>query len=596
MCGIVGYIGEKQTDKILIELLKRLEYRGYDSAGIASLCNNEINVTKSVGKICDLEKLFKPQESTVGIAHTRWATHGKPSYSNAHPFLSDNNEWAIVHNGIIENYANLKNNLQEDGVNFDGETDSEVIAKMLGKTDGESNIKKLINVCAKLNGSYALACINKHQNNTIYLAKNKSPLYVAIKNEQVIASSDVICFSGKIEEYYEMLDGEFCEVNSKNITFFNKNGEKIAKNAIILQKIDYSDNKNGYKHFMIKEIYESKNALKNLAQQYKMQNPLLNFNKKFLNSFDEIVLIGCGTAYHASLMGEKYFNNITRVKSRAYVASEYRYSSPIITEKTLCILISQSGETADTLAVCEMAKKCDATTIAITNVEHSALAKMSDYVLPICAGPEMAVASTKAYTAQLAVLYMFACYIKNVLKNKNINYIYKIENLAEKINHYNQTKIKKLATEIKDQNKAFFIGRNYDYVTSEEASLKLKEISYINSSAHPAGELKHGFLALIESGTYVFALATNKKILDKTLNGASEAAARGAKVILITQQSVPKEKLKNMYKVIKLKKVDENLMPIVSVIYFQELAYYVSLSKNLNPDQPRNLAKSVTVE
>ena len=460
----------------------------------------------------------------------------------------------------------------------------------------QNAIFNFIDTCKKLKGSYALACINKNKKECLFLAKNKSPLYIATNSKEIFVASDPICFVGKTNEYYALEDYEFCEANLENIIFYNKNKEIIEKLPIKLDKLISSSEKGKFNYFMEKEIFETPFILKRIASEYNSRKILNKINFKFLNNYNKIILIGCGTAYHASLMGAKYIETFARIPTSAHIASEYRYSNPIIDKKTLFIFVSQSGETADTLAVCELAKSCGATTFALTNVLYSSLAKKVDFVLPVCAGPEIAVASTKAYTAQITILYMLARHIQNELSNLNFNYIEQIQNLAENIKIPAYRKINQIAQNLTLANSVFFIGRDKDYISSEEASLKLKEITYINSSAYPSGELKHGFLALIDSNTYLFVIATQKSLLDKTLNGANEALSRGAKIILITQFNIPKEKKSKFYKVIKLKKFDEELMPIEAVILFQLLAYKTCINKNLNPDQPRNLAKSVTVE
>lgn len=598
MCGIIGYIGKEIVDQKLVNLLKNLEYRGYDSAGIAMIEDENIVVNKTTGKIANLENILKKSnKSTCGIAHTRWATHGKATYNNTHPHLSTNKEWAIVHNGIIENFIELKNTLKNNpNISFKGETDTEVIANLLEVNKKDNRMQTLINTCKLLKGSFALACINKYDNDTLYLAKNKSPLYVANCRGEIIVASDPICFLNFSLEYYSLNDLEFCKVAKEKIEFFDKNGNTIKKEPSKLNILNFSYGKKEYPYFMLKEIDETPEVLMRITKTYKDTNVLKKFNKQFIKEFNNIILVGCGTAYHASLMGAKLLEEICGIQASAHIASEFRYSRPIIDKNTLCIFVSQSGETADTLAACELAKKHNAYTIALTNVLYSSLAKMVDLILPVCAGPEIAVASTKAYTAQTAIFYMLASQIKNTLTNKKTNYVKHVENLAKKLKPQNIKTIQKIADELKDKQKAFFIGRVADYLTCEEASLKLKEISYINCSSHPAGELKHGFLALIESGTYVFVVATKKDLLDKTLNGAHEALARGAKVILVSNIKIKKEKYKDFYKFIKLQNFKEYLMPAVAIIFFQYLAYFTSLYKGLNPDQPRNLAKSVTVE
>lgn len=594
MCGITGYIGQN-VERNLIDGLKLLEYRGYDSAGIAVL-NSEIKITKGSGKINDLENNVSYSTNfSCGIAHTRWATHGAPTTINAHPHISNNNAWAVVHNGIIENFTELKNELKNKGYKFKSETDTEVICNLLQDDTSYTAIQKLINISKKLTGAYALACLNRDYKNTLFLAKNKSPLFIASSGSNIYVASDIICFKGKANKYYEMNDLEFCIANTKNIDFFDKNGKKIKKNAKLMQNFDISVTKNNYPHYMLKEIYETQNVLKNLVETYKEKNLFGFLTCSFISKFSNIVLVGCGTAHHASQMGAKFLQEYARVNANAQIASEYRYSKPIIDNNTLCILVSQSGETADTLAVCEMAKQNNATTIALTNVLYSSLARICDYVLPVCANTEIAVASTKAYTAQISALYMLAKHLENEKFNKNYDYF---EDISQIYNNYsfNYEQIKDISQILTKAKNVFFIGRNYDYITAQESSLKLKEITYIFSSEHPAGELKHGFLALIDKKSYLFAIATNKRLLDKTLNATFEAEARGAKIILATQLDLSKEVLKKFYKVIHLPKLNENIMPIASIIPFQLLAYYTSINKGINPDQPRNLAKSVTVE
>ena len=607
MCGITAYLG-KNAEKELIENLKLLEYRGYDSAGIAIL-DKKINVTKRAGKIANLENVVNYNiNSTCGIAHTRWATHGAPTDNNAHPHLSNNKKWAVVHNGIIENFNSLKQDLKQKGYKFKSQTDTEVISNLLQTKSDTEPILSLIETTKMLEGSYALACLHEDYKNTIFLAKYKSPLFVAKNNSQVFIASDAICFVGKTEDYYTLEDNEYCQVDLNNIVFYNKNGEKIEKTPKNLKNFEISNSKANYKHFMLKEIMEVPTVLKRIVSSYKECNIFEKYNKKFMSTFNKIVLIGCGTAYHACKMGAKYLTEFARVNASAHVASEYRYSNPLIDKNTLCMLVSQSGETADTLAVCEMANKCGATTIALTNVLYSTLAHKAKFILPVCAGTEIAVASTKAYSAQISILYMFSKHIQNILFNKSDDFMSEILSLSESINIPSETDLEPIVKELVSDNKSltkkqpqdikhvFFIGRNFDYVTALEASLKLKEITYIFSVEHPSGELKHGFLALIDKDSILFAIATNHKLLDKTLNGAFEAQSRGAKVIFVTQFDLPEEVTSKFYKHVKLNKQKEELMPISSVSYFQMLAYLTSIKKGLNPDQPRNLAKSVTVE
>lgn len=598
MCGVVGYIGAKTVDRELVDILKNLEYRGYDSAGVAYIKKDKIEVVKSAGKIANLENLIhNEKESVCGIAHTRWATHGKPNDINAHPHISNNRSWAVVHNGIIENYIELKKDIVNNTkIKFASDTDTEVISHLLELYDCGDKITTLINATSKLDGSFALACLNSDNDGKLYLAKRKSPLYVSLNKSEVFVASDPICFVGKTTNYYSLKDDEYCEVSVNNIKFYDNKHDVVDKNTIEMTDFEKNHGKKNYDHYMLKEICEVPLVLDRIVRTYKDNKVLEKFNLDFMSRYNKIAIIGCGTAYHAGLMGERLIEKYARLECRTYIASEFRYSNPIIDKNTLCIFVSQSGETADTLACVEIAKECGATTIALTNVLYSSLAKMVDIIMPVCAGPEIAVASTKAYSAQITIFYMLSKHLQNIYFNKSNNPYVSIENLAKNFPDVLEYHLESLVEELKEVRDAFFIGRDLDYINVTEGSLKLKEITYINSSAYPSGELKHGFLALVENGTHLFVLATEKDLLDKTLNGANEAYSRGAKIILVTQLDLPEEKLSSVYKLIKLKNFDDELMPIVSISVFQILSYLVSIKKGLNPDQPRNLAKSVTVE
>ena len=598
MCGIVGYIGNKVVDKELVDILKNLEYRGYDSAGVAVYDNGNIVATKAEGKIANLEAILEGSKTaSIGIAHTRWATHGKPTTTNAHPHMSDNKEWAVVHNGIIENFGELKREIEgNSSIKFVSETDTEVVAQLLQVLDNKNPIETLINTCSRLEGSFALGVINKKSSDTLYLAKRKSPLYVSKNDSEVFVASDPICFAGKTTEYYMLEDDEFCKASLDEFVFYNDKNEVINKLATPLNSFEANFGKQNYPHFMLKEIEEVPSVIGRIATTYTDSTAFEKISIDVLKDINKIILVGCGTAYHAGLMGASMIEKYARIESRTYVASEFRYSDPIIDNKTLAIFVSQSGETADTISAHDLAKSKGAKTIALTNVLYSALAKKSDYVLPVCAGPEIAVASTKAYTAQITILYMFARYLGNVKHNKDYDYMSDVLKLSKEMVIPSAESLEKVANDLVSQDKAFFIGRGVDYVSSEEASLKLKEITYINTQAYPSGELKHGFLALVETGTILFVIATQKDLLDKTLNGAHEAYARGARIVLVTPFDIPEDKLQDVYARIKVQDFGDDLMPIVSIGAFQMLSYLTSVKKGLNPDQPRNLAKSVTVE
>lgn len=599
MCGIVGYIGNRPIKNELIEMLKLLEYRGYDSAGIGTLADGKIKIYKSVGNISCLEHSL-PNKLTAhtGIGHTRWATHGKPSVANAHPHCSSDGSISVVHNGIIENYKDLKKKLEILGAKFYSSTDTEVIAKLLEFSKEKSMLNKLISVTKKLSGSYALAILNSKQNKTIYLAKHKSPLYVAIGNNESIVASDPVCFKGKAKCYYSLEDDEVAKLTETNVIFYDKSGNEITKFPTILEDKMQSYSKLTKSHYMIKEIEEIPNVLNNIINTYSDYSLFNNLTPSLVKSIKRIKLIGCGTAYHACEMGARLLENNLKIESTAHIASEFRYSSPLLNKSTLCIFISQSGETADTIGALELAKNKGAYCIVITNCMFSTLSKLSDLSLPVLAGREVAVASTKAYVGQIAVCYCLTGYLNNNIFKKR-NKIEYIKNLTEVKNNYKIYSKKELDSIIKLLAKvpsAFFIGRETDYITSQEASLKIKEICYINCNAYPSGELKHGFIALVEEGTIMFVVATNKALLPKTLNGINEVKSRGGKIILLTQFNKNEfdENIADYY--IKLPDVCEELMPIVAISPLFSLAYYTSVLKGNNPDMPRNLAKSVTVE
>lgn len=587
MCGIVGYLGKKKKAKEIIENLQNLEYRGYDSSGIAVLENKKIVSFKQVGCISELKKeVPEALETTCAIAHTRWATHGKSTVVNAHPHSSDDGKWTLVHNGIVENYLELK---QELSGNIESQTDTAVVAQLLAERKAET-IEDFMGVFAELKGSYSIVAINKNRENELFLAKNKSPLYVAENSGDYFVASDPICFVGVAKEYYEFVDGDFAHIDESGIKFYAF-GKEITKKKVMLDDSFESFSNNGFEHFMLKEIYEEPEALRRQVKFFKEHQVLEKFSKDFMSKFDEVVFVGCGTAYHASLFGANYFRKQLGIKARADVASEFIYSKPIFAdEKMLFVLVSQSGETADTLMAEKIAREKGATTLALTNVLYSSLAKRADYVIPVCAGPEIAVASTKAYVCQLSALYMFASHLKNYAGG-NENYFDDILRVADKALAFDMKKVERIAEEIKDSTKPIFIGKDLDYITAMESSLKLKEVSYINSTNYSSGELKHGFLALVEEGTPLFVFCTQSEICGKSLNASHEAISRGARQYLVT--NINQEDSED---VIFIDEKNELVASILSIVPMQYMAYKVSISKGINPDKPRNLAKSVTVE
>ncbi len=591
MCGIVGYIG-KNPEKILIENLKKLEYRGYDSAGIAVRRDNKFDVYKAKGEIKNLEQIvISNKNDGVGIGHTRWATHGKPNELNAHPHVSSDNEWAVVHNGIIENFNEIKQKLTSHGYSFYSETDTEVIAKLLEYYDG-TDIEKLKLTTLALKGSYALCVVNAKKD-TLYFAKNKSPLFISIKDNLIMLSSDVINFCGFSNEYYSLPDGVFGCVKKDELKFYDALGE--VNISPVKLDVSFEETLNNYKHYMIKEIYETKPALKNAIDYYAYKENREFFNNVDLQNIKKIYFVGCGTAFHACLVGQGLVEKELDVECEVCVASEFRYSNKKIDDKVIVVLVSQSGETADTLAAFELAKKKGAYTVGVVNVEYSTLAKGVDAVVPIKAGVEIAVASTKAYSLQLACLWVFVKTYKEKLFNTPID-LSEIKKLYNSLDFNSNTELKLIADVLRYNEQLFMIGRGMDYYTALEAGLKIKETSYINSDTYFAGELKHGFLALITENTYVVVFATNKSLLDKTLNNAYEVIARGAKVILFTCFDIDNNVKSDFYHVINIPNIDNSLQPIINIIPWQLIAYYTSIAKGLNPDKPRNLAKSVTVE
>ena len=588
MCGIVGFVGKRKCVKSLIETLSKLEYRGYDSAGVSWFENQVIKTLKKTGKIQNLiDEIDEQKTFSVGIAHTRWATHGKPNEINAHPHVSKNGTWAMVHNGIIENYKELKSKYN---LNPESETDTAVLSELLEYSKAK-NISDFIDVFENVDGSFAISAICKNKPNSLFLAKNKSPLYVAEneKHEFMIAS-DPICFAEFSKEFYFLEDGEFAEISQNKITFYCGEKIEIKKQSQKLSEIFEDTSKGKFEHFMLKEIMEEKQVILNLIEAYKSKRILEKFDDWFLSKFNEIKFIGCGTAYHASLMGAKFVQKKLGKTASAEMASEFIYGKPnFINPKTLYVFVSQSGETADTLRALELVKENECTSIALTNVLYSRLAKTTDFILPISAGVEIAVASTKAYVCMLASIYLF-CEFFNSKKNYEMAFE-NLKNLAENILKFDAKNLDKIAEEIATKKEAIFIGKDMDYITSLEASLKLKEVTYINSNSYPAGELKHGFLALVENGMPLFVFANQKEMKNKTLSAMNEAISRGANEIVFTNDKNFEGK-----NVIFCKSQDEILAQIECISAMQYLSYRVSILKNINPDQPRNLAKSVTVE
>ena len=596
MCGIIGYTGVENAVPILVNGLKSLEYRGYDSSGIA-VFEKDVVVVKEKGKISNLEsKLQNIQLSAnVGIGHTRWATHGRPDEINAHPHSSVNRTVTLVHNGIIENYAELKNELINMGYEFTSQTDTEVIAQLFESLFDGNAISTMIKTAEKLQGSYAVAMLIKGNEDKIYAMKKDSPLIVGKGENENFLASDIPAILSHTKDCYIVNDGEFVEISKNNIKIFDSKG---VEKHFTTKRVDLTlsaNEKNGYTYYMLKEIFEQPKAVRNTVA------PLISNGKITLpftpsEKLNHIHIVGCGSAYHVGVTGKYIIEELTRIPVTVDIASEFRYRNPIINKNDLCIFISQSGETADTLASLREAKRKGAFTLSIVNVPYSTISRESDAVIHTYAGHEIAVATTKAFSSQLAVLYILALFIRSK-QNCIENYIDELLALPEKIEKTlkceNQMKL--LAKHIATRKNVFFIGRGVDYPLCLEGSLKLKEISYIHSEGYGAGELKHGTISLIEEGTVVIALATDDTLLGKMISNMKEVASRGAILIAITNEDNNElEKIANH--VIYVPKTNKIFSPSLTAIPLQLLAYHTTIEKGLDPDKPRNLDKSVTVE
>ena len=611
MCGIVGYVGKKQAKPILINGLLRLEYRGYDSAGIATVEKNNIKVVKNKGRVSELEEIeeIKHLEGTIGIGHTRWATHGSPSSINSHPHMDNSNTFAVVHNGIIENYAELKEFLKSNGYHFISQTDTEVIPNLIDynyKNSPETNEKRflqsVVDTCKMLKGSFALEILSSHFLDNMIVVRKDSPLVIGKGNEETYISSDIPAILSYAKDFYLLNDLEFAYITRNEITFFDQNLNKIEKQTKNITWNADAIEKDGYPDFMLKEINEQSKSIRETIGSRLSLNSVctiadLDLSKEYLQTINKIFIVACGTAMHAGLTGKRIIETLCEIPVEVEAASEFRYRNPIINEKTLCIFISQSGETADTIAALKLSKSKGSKTIAITNVSGSSISREADYTIYTHAGPEIAVASTKAYTAQIALIAILAINFSEILEtNKEISNELKKDMLLlpsqidEILN--NTEKIKAFANKIYKEHDVFFIGRGVDYPVAMEGSLKLKEISYIHSEAYPSGELKHGPIALIENDITVISILTDKHLLEKSISNIQEVVTRGAKTFIVTNQELNH----NFDEIISIPKTNTLISPILAIIPLQLLAYYISKEKGLDVDKPRNLAKSVTVE
>lgn len=603
MCGIVGYIGKDKALPILINGLKNLEYRGYDSAGVAILSESKLNIVKNKGRIKNLEEIldYDKINGNIGIAHTRWATHGVPSKENAHPHTDNKHNFAVVHNGIIENYLELKEKLMHLGYTFVSATDTEVIPMLMEYYyEIEKDVFKAFKrtIC-DLKGSYAVLIVSPIMPNSILVAKNNSPLVIGKSDNGIYVASDIPAIISYTKDFYFLEDGESALIND-DVTFFDKDFKEIQKNYKTIDWEMDATSKNGYEDYMLKEIHEQPKALEESLAGIVLNNKPIQFmnlslNKDYLKELSNIYIVACGTAMHAGLTGKYAIEKLCRIPVNVVVASEFRYQDPILDKHSLCIFISQSGETADTIAALKLARSNGAKTITVTNVFESSITREADYTIYTHAGPEIAVASTKAYTSQVGVLISLAIYIKetlsgsssdtDLLKKELLSIPKLMEDIMKDTEAYHM-----LAKEMMHINDMYYIGRGNDYHIAMEGSLKLKEISYIHSEAYPAGELKHGPIALIDNGTYVMGIITDSKTSEKTWSNLEEVKSRGAKVILVTNQNIEEDT------VIRIPLVNPILAPLLAVIPLQFIAYYIAKEKGLDVDKPRNLAKSVTVE
>lgn len=608
MCGIVGYIGKKDTKEILLEGLNKLEYRGYDSCGIAIKEKNKINIFKTKGRIENLKKILDKKDigkSNIGLGHTRWATHGKPTTKNAHPHHSENYEVVGVHNGIIENFQEIKNKLIENEYSFNSETDTEIAIKLIDYYFKKTNcpIKAIRKASSKFKGSYAICLMFKMFPDKLFVIKKDSPAVIGKCSNETFIASDTMAYLKYCQDFYFLENDELCEVEENKITFYNKEN-KIIKKKIQKIKNNFNDcDKEYFKHYMLKEIFEQPMVFEKNINHYIKEYNFQNFpiNKSQLQKIKHIDIIACGSSYHVGIIGKYLIEELSKISVNVEVASEYRYRNPVINKNSLLIIISQSGETADSLAVLRMAKKLGQKVLAITNVEESSINKEADYKMPTFAGKEIAVATTKAFCCQLLNIFIFnlnlalnkkiiSIQAKNEMIKKLINTKKALEEILKDKNNIN-----KLSKNFLKTKKIFFIGRGFDYGLSMEGSLKLKEISYINSQAYAAGELKHGTISLIDKNTLVIGLLNDERLYEKTMSNMLETKARKAKLLSISflRKNINESDFHYCNNKIQTNEI-ENIF--TTMCFLQLFAYYVAENKGLDIDKPRNLAKSVTVE
>ena len=612
MCGIVGYIGTKKASPILINGLLRLEYRGYDSAGIATIEKDGISVMKDKGRVKNLYNLkgIDDLEGTIGIAHTRWATHGKPSKENSHPHIDNSKTFSVVHNGIIENYHELRNFLTDNGYTFYSQTDTEVIPNLIhyyyskdDKNDELKFLRAVRNACKDLKGSFAIEVICKEYPDNMIVVRKDSPLVIGKGDNENYIASDIPAILSFTRDFYLLNDLEFVLLSRNDAKFYDIDLKPIDKKTKVIEWNASSAEKDGYDDYMLKEIYEQPTAIREtigskLTENGKCEFEDLTLTKEYLQSINKIYIVACGTAMHAGLAGKNALEKLCKIPTEVDIASEFRYRDPIIDEKTLCIFISQSGETADTIAALKLSREKGAKTLAISNVIGSSITREADYSIYTHAGPEIAVASTKAYTSQVVLLILLSIYFAELLEIKNediANLKKEVLELPKKIEETLKTSeiVKEFSKKVYQEKDMFFLGRGIDETVAKEGALKLKEISYIHAESYAAGELKHGPIALIENDVTVIGIMTDPKLVEKTISNIQEVVTRGAKTLIVTNQDIDD---KRFDMVIRIPHTNTFVSPILSIIPLQLFSYYISKEKGLDVDKPRNLAKSVTVE
>ena len=608
MCGIVGYLGNRQATEVLVDGLSKLEYRGYDSAGVAVNTGDKLEIRKFKGRLSilaeDLQK--NPIDGHLGIGHTRWATHGEPSDVNSHPHFNMDKTIAVVHNGIIENYLELKAELEAEGVKFLSQTDTEIVAHMVSKYYEGNLLEAVYKATERFRGAYALGVVCADNANELVAVRKDSPLVVGLGEGENMVASDIPAILKYTRNVYFLENGEFVHIEGNKVTVLNENKEIVEKEVSEITWDVEAASKGGFDSFMKKEIYEQPKGvedtlLRRLDENGRIKLDDIKITKEDLDKINKVYIVACGTAYHAGLVGKYAIEKFAKIPVIADIASEFRYSDPFVDENTLIIIVSQSGETADTLAALRDAKEKGARVLSITNVVGSSIARESDDIFYTWAGPEIAVASTKAYTTQLTAFYMIALNLAmtkgTINEEEYFDMIDKLKEMpaqVEKVLECDKL-VEEIATEIKDKNDMFYLGRGLDYALAMEGSLKIKEISYMHAEAFAAGELKHGTIALIEEGTPVLVIATQEQLFEKMLSNMQEVKARGAKVIAIAKEH-NKEVEKSADRVIYIPEVEDMFASITAVVPMQLLSYHVAKMRGCDIDKPRNLAKSVTVE